>query len=99
MKARLNCKFNEVTQMKIYIPQTIEVRNRVTEEIGGTKEADYVCNANEYKLLREISEEEFDSLDIHSEEHEIGNILLYETGEAFILDGLGYFRVVFKYVN
>ena len=46
--------------MKIYIPQTIEVRNRVTAEIGGTKEADYVCNANEYKLLREISEEEFE---------------------------------------
>lgn len=79
--------------MKIYRPQTIEVRNRIAEEIF------YVCNANEYKLLKEISEEKFNSLDIHSEEHEIGNILLYETGETFILDGLGYLRVDFKYVN
>ena len=41
----------------------------------------------------------FNLLDIHSEEHEIGNILLYETGETFILDGLGYLRADFKYVN
>lgn len=85
--------------MKIYRPQTIEVRNCIAEEIRGTEEIFYVCNANEYKLLKEISEEKFNSLDIHSEEHEIGNILLYETGETFILDGLGYLRADFKYVN
>mgnify|MGYP000059088802 FL=1 len=88
-----------MVQLKIYRPQTIEVRNRIAEEIRGTEEIFYVCNANEYKLLKEISEEKFNSLDIHSEEHEIGNILLYETGETFILDGLGYLRVDFKYVN
>lgn len=37
--------------MKIYRPQTIEVRNRIAEEIRGTEEIIYVCNANEYKLL------------------------------------------------
>lgn len=85
--------------MKIYIPQTAEVRNRVIKEISGTEEFDYICNANEYRLLRELSEEEFNALDIHSEEHEIGNVLVYETGESFILDGLGYFRVDFKQIN
>lgn len=85
--------------MKIYIPQTAEVRNRVIEEISGTEEFDYICYTNEYRLLRELSEEEFSSLDIHSEAHEIGNVLVYETGESFILDGLGYFRVDFKQIN
>lgn len=85
--------------MKIYIPQTAEVRNRVINEISGTEEFDYICNSNEYRLLRELSEEEFDLLDIHSEEHEIGNVLVYKTGELFILDGLGYFRVDFKPIN
>lgn len=85
--------------MKIYIPQTAEVRNRVIEEIRGTEEIDYICNANEYRLFRELSEEEFDTLSIHSAEHEIGNVLVYETGEAFVLDGLGYFRVDFKPIN
>jgi len=85
--------------MKIYIPQTAEVRNRVINEISGTEEFDYICNSNEYRLLRELSEEEFDLLDIHSEEHEIGNVLVYKTGKSFILDGLGYFRVDFKPIN
>lgn len=85
--------------MKIFTPQTAEVRNRVIKEISGIEEFDYICNANEYRLLRELSEEEFDSLDIHSEEHEIGNVLVYETGESFILDGLGYFRVKFVPIN
>lgn len=85
--------------MKIFTPQTAEVRNRVIKEISGTEEFDYICNANEYRLLRELSEEEFNSLDIHSEEHEIGNVLVYETGESFILDGLGYFRVKFVPIN
>lgn len=85
--------------MKIFTPQTAEVRNRVIKEISGTEEFDYICNANEYRLLRELSEEEFNSLDIHSEEHEIGNVLVYEIGESFILDGLGYFRVKFVPIN
>lgn len=85
--------------MKIYTPKNNEIRNRVVKEVGGTKEFDYMCNANEYELLRELSEEEFDLLDIHSEEHEIGNVLVYKTGELFILDGLGYFRVDFKPIN
>lgn len=85
--------------MKIYIPKTAEVRNRVVEEVNGTEEFDYICNANEYKLLRELSEEEFDTLDIHSVEHEVGNVLVYETGESFMLDGFGYFRVDFKQIN
>ncbi len=85
--------------MKIYIPKTAEVRNRVVEEVDGTEEVDYICNANEYKLLRELSEEEFDTLDIHSVEHEVGNVLVYETGESFMLDGFGYFRVDFKQIN
>ena len=85
--------------MKIYIPKTAEVRNRVVEEVDRTEEFDYICNANEYKLLRELSEEEFNTLDIHSDEHEVGNVLVYETGESFMLDGLGYFRVDFKQIN
>lgn len=85
--------------MKIYIPKTAEVRNRVVEEVDETEEFDYICNANEYKLLRELSEEEFDTLDIHSVEHEVGNVLVYETGESFMLDGFGYFRVDFKQIN
>lgn len=82
--------------MKIYIPKTAEVRNRMIEEVSGTEEFDYICNKNEYVFLRELSEEEFNSLDIHSEEHEIGNVLVYKTCESFILDGLGYFRVDFE---
>lgn len=85
--------------MKIYTPKNNEIRNRVVKEVGGTKEFDYMCNANEYELLRELSEEEFNSLNIHSSEHEIGNILIYESGEAYILDGLGYFRIKFELLN
>ena len=81
------------------MPVNDDVRNRVAEEISGTVEFDYACNANEYKLLKELSEEEFNSLDIHSEEYEPGNVLVYETGEAFVLDGLGYFRIIFKPTN
>ena len=85
--------------MKIYTPKNNELRKRIVEEISGKEEFDYICNQNEYTFLRELSEEEFNSLDIHSKEHEIGNVLIYETGETFVLDGLGYFRVEFKQKN
>lgn len=87
--------------MKIYMPINDEVRNRVAEEVSGEEEFDYICNKNEYKFLRELSEEEFNSLDIRSKEHEIGNVLIYEAGEygageTYILDGTGYFKIKFE---
>lgn len=85
--------------MKIYIPKNNEIRNRVVREISGTEEFNYTCNKNEYKFFRELSEEEFNSLSIHSKEHESGNVLFFKNGEIYILDGLGYFRVKFESVN
>lgn len=82
--------------MKIYIPQSDEIRERVVREISGEEEFDYTCNKNEYLFLREISEEEFNSLDIHSSEHEVGNVLTYDNNETYILDGLGYFKINFE---
>ena len=82
--------------MKIYIPKNNKIRSRIVEEVNGKEEFDYICNKNEYTLLRELSEEEFNSLDVHSEEHEPGNVLLYTADKSYILDGLGYFRVNFQ---
>lgn len=82
--------------MKVYVPRNDEIRNRITEEISGREESDYTCNKNEYMFLRELSDKEFDSLDIHSKEHEVGNVLVYESGDICILDGLGYFRIRFE---
>lgn len=85
--------------MKIYVPQNNEIRERVAKEISGHEDFDYTCNQNEYEFLKEISEEEYLSLGVNSKEHMIGNVLVYENNEIFILDGLGYFRVAFKPTN
>ena len=81
--------------MQIYVPKNNDIRERVANEIKGKEEFDYTCNINEYQFFEEISEEEFDSLGIYSKEHEIGNVLIYANNEAYILDGLGFFRVNF----
>ena len=85
--------------MKIYAPNNNEIRNRVAAEISGTTEFDYTCNSNEYHLLKEMKEEEFNTLDINSEEHETGNVLVYGTDETYILDELGYFRIKFEPID
>ena len=81
--------------MQIYVPRNNDSRNRILNEISENEEFEYTCNKNEYQFWKEISEEEYDSLDIHSKEHEVGNVLVYSNGECFILDGLGFFRIKF----
>ena len=85
--------------IKIYVPRNDEIRARITNEISGTEELDYTCAGDEYKFLKELSEDEFNALDIHSKEHETGNILVYQTGEVCILDGLGYLKIKFEPVD
>lgn len=82
--------------VKIYIPKNDEIKNLIVKEVSGKEEFNYICNKNEYDFLREISQEEFDSLGVQSKEHEIGNVLVYETGATYILDGLGYFKINFE---
>lgn len=82
--------------IKIFVPQNSEIRNRIVKEVSGTEEFDYICNKNEYTFFRTLSEEEFDSLDIHSKEHMTGNVLVYESGAVYVLDGIGYFKVKFE---
>lgn len=85
--------------MKIYVPKNDEIRERVVKEISGHEEFDYICNQNEYEFLKEISEEEYYSLGVDSKERMVGNVLVDENNEVFILDGFGYFRVAFEPTN
>lgn len=85
--------------MQIYLPQNNDIRERVMREISGDEEFNFTCNKNEYQFWKEMSEEEYDSLDIHSKEHEVGNVLIYDNGECFILDGLGFFRINFEFIK
>ena len=85
--------------MRIYVPKNDEIRERVVKEINGHEEFNYTCNQNEYEFLKDIPEEEYLSLGIDSKEHMVGNVLVYENNEVFILDGLGYFRIIFIPIN
>lgn len=81
--------------MKIYIPKNDEIRERIANEVSFSEEY-YTCNRNEYQFLKELSEKEYIHLPINTEEHKVGNVLIFDNGEICILDGLGYFKVDFK---
>lgn len=82
--------------MQIYVPKNNNIRERIVSEISTNDGLDFTCSKKEYKFWKEISEEEYDSLDIHSKEHEAGNVIIYNNGECFILDGLGIYRINFE---
>lgn len=42
-----------------------------------------------------MSVEEFFSISIYTKEYEIENVLIYEDGNIFILDELGYLQIKF----
>jgi hypothetical protein len=85
--------------MKIFIPKNKQIKEHIEDAICNTisqeKECDYIGNKSDYKLYREMPQEEFDKLGIETTEHAIGNVLVYEDGQTFILDGFGYFRIKF----
>lgn len=89
--------------MKIYVPKTAEIRKKVVSDCDdknfdgeeNTKDELYTCESNEFIYFKSISTKEFDNLPICSTEHEMGNIILCNDGETFLLDGYGYCRVIF----
>ena len=81
--------------IKIYIPKTDEIREKILEKVEGTEEKDSFFNKNNFHFWKELSKEEFDSLSIHSKEHTPGNVLIFENNETWILDGLGYCKIQF----
>lgn len=48
--------------------------------ISNEKECDYIGCNSDYQFYKELTQEEFDALPIHSKEHEAGNVLVYENG-------------------
>ena len=82
--------------IKIYVPKNDVIRERIVNEICGTDEIDYVCRQDEYEFWKQLSQEEYGSLDVHSNEHKAGNVLVYEDNTAYVLDGIGYLRVKFE---
>lgn len=84
--------------MKIYIPKNKDIKENIIEQISisNEKECDYIGCSSDYWFYKELTQEEFDALPIHSKEHEAGNVLVYENGQVFILDGFGYFRIKFE---
>lgn len=64
--------------MKIYVPATEEVKNDIIMDI----EEDFflVYNEHDFTFWKEISEE-FNSLKTCSEEHSMGNLLIFDGGE------------------
>jgi hypothetical protein len=86
--------------MKIYIPKNKDIKENIIEQIciciSNEKEGDYIGCHSDYQFYKELTQQEYDTLPIHSKEHEAGNVLVYEDGQIFILDGFGYFRIKFE---
>ena len=84
--------------MEIFIPKNEQIKEYIENAIcvARTLECDYIGNKCDYKLYKKMTQEEFDTLGIETTEHSIGNILVYEDGQTFILDGFGYFRIKFE---
>ena len=83
--------------MKIFIPKNEQIKERILNEVEKSRGNDYLYKKVDYQFYRELSTEKFDAVDIHSKEHMTGNVLIYDDGETFILDGMGYCRVKFKF--
>lgn len=77
--------------MKIYVPNTEEIKNNILLDIENNKFLIY--SEHDFTFWKEIPEDEFNTLNICSEEHSVGNLLVFDDNTTFILDGIGYCRV------
>jgi len=74
--------------IKIYIPNTGMVEKICTTLNRPTPMGKaYVYPMTDYNFLKEISEEEFEQLDLSSEERRTGNIIVCEDGKCYALKG------------
>lgn len=77
--------------MKIYVPNTEEIKNKIKNDIKNDNFLIY--SEHDFTFWKEISEYEFNTLEICSLEHMMCNLLIFDDQTTFILDGIGYVRV------
>lgn len=82
--------------MKIYIPKSEEIREKIVELVN-TELSDTLStfDGKDFIFIREITTKEFASMPISSFEHKEGNIIITDNEETYMLDGFGYCRVLF----